>query len=108
MTKTDTLIYTNIGNNKVADKKLLTASGEQYFNTCAIIQLSHKRGADELIHRSIKELATKEQLPFKRFGMNRAYYFLLVISHFIFEAYKRDITIGVIPINVYPDTFEEG
>ncbi len=29
--KTDTLIYTNIGNNKVADKKLLTASGEQYF-----------------------------------------------------------------------------
>ncbi len=75
------------------------------FNTCAIIQLSHKRGADELIHRSIKELATKEQLPFKRFGMNRAYYFLLVISHFIFEAYKRDITIGVIPINVYPDTF---
>jgi len=103
--KTDSLIYTNIGNNKIADARLRTAGGEHYFETSAIIQLSHKRGADELIHRSIKEMATKEQLPFKKFGMNRAYYFLLVISHFIFEAYKRDVTVGVIPISVYPDTF---
>jgi hypothetical protein len=103
--KMDTLIYTNIGNNEVADKRLRDAGGAHYFEASAIIQLSHKRGADELIHRSIKEMATKEQLPFKKFGMNRAYYFLLVISHFIFEAYKRDVTAGVIPINVYPDTF---
>jgi hypothetical protein len=103
--KTDSLIYTNIGNNKIADKRLRAAGGERYFETNAIIQLSHKRGADELIHRSIKELATKEQLPFKKFGMNRAYYFLLVISHFLFEAYKRDVTASVVPINVYPNTF---
>ena len=103
--KTDSLIYTNIGNNKIADARLRAAGGEHYFETSAIIQLSHKRGADELIHRSIKEMATKEQLPFKKFGMNRAYYFLLVISHFIFEAYKRDVTVGVIPIGVYPNTF---
>lgn len=103
--KTDSLIYTNIGTNKIADERLRAASGEHYFNTEAIIQLSHKRGADELIHRSIKEMATKEQLPFKKFGMNRTYYFLLVISHFIFEAYKRDVTVGTIPISVYPNTF---
>ena len=103
--KMDTLIYTNIGNNKIADERLRAAGGAHYFEASSIIQLSHKRGADELIHRSIKELATKEQLPFKKFEMNRAYYFLLVISHFIFEAYKRDITADVIPINVYPDTF---
>jgi len=103
--KTDSLIYTNIGNNKIADARLRVAGGESYFETSAIIQLSHKRGADELIHRSLKELATKEQLPFKKFGMNRTYYFLLVISHFMFEAYKRDVTADVVAIGVYPNTF---
>jgi hypothetical protein len=103
--KPDNVIYTNIGNCKVADDKLRAAGGEAYFETKAIIQLSHKRGADELIHRSIKELATKEQLPFKSFGMNRAYYFILVITHFLFEAYKQDVTADVIPITTYPNTF---
>lgn len=28
--------------------------------------------------------------------MNRAYYYMLVIWHFMFEAYKRDITLYVI------------
>lgn len=103
--KPDTVIYTNIGNCKVADNKLRAAGGEAYFETQNIIKLSHQRGADELIHRSIKELATREQLPFKKFGMNRAYYFILVISHFIFEAYKRDVTADVISITSYPNTF---
>jgi hypothetical protein len=103
--KPDTVIYTNIGTCKEADEKLRAAGGEHYFETCTIIQKSHQRGADELIHRSIKELATKEQLPFKLFGMNRAYYYLLVITHFIFEAYKQDVTADVIPIASYPNTF---
>lgn len=103
--KPDTVIYTNIGNCKEADQKLRAAGGEHYFETETIIQKSHERGADELIHRSIKELATKEQLPFKSFGMNRAYYYLLVITHFIFEAYKQDVTADVIPITTYPNTF---
>ena len=103
--KPDNVIYTNIGNCKEADDKLRGAGGEAYFEPKAIIGLSHQRGADELIHRSIKEMATREQLPFKSFGMNRAYYFILVISHFIFEAYKRDVTADVIPITSYPNTF---
>jgi len=103
--KPDNLIYTNIGNCKAADDKLKAAAGETYFEAEAIIKLSHQRGADELIHRSLKEFATKEQLPFKKFGMNRAYYFILVISHFIFEAYKRDVTADVLPITSYPNTF---
>lgn len=103
--RTDNLIYTNIGTSKIADERLKAAGGEKYFSADNIVKLSHQRGADELIHRSIKELATKEQLPFKRMGMNRAYYFLLVISHFIFETYKRDITNEVLPIGSYPNTF---
>jgi hypothetical protein len=103
--KPDNVIYTNIGNCKEADDKLRAAGGEAYFETEAIIRASHARGADELIHRSIKELATKEQLPFKSFGMNRAYYFMLVITHFLFEAYKQDVTADIIPITTYPNTF---
>jgi hypothetical protein len=103
--KPDNAIYTNIGNCKKADNKLRTAGGDAYFETKSIIQMSHQRGADELIHRSIKELATKEQLPFKSFGMNRAYYFMLVITHFFFEAYKQDVTADVVPITTYPNTF---
>ena len=85
--------------------KLRAVGGDHYFKTEIIIQKSHEIGAYELINRSIKEFATKEQLPFKSFGMNRSYYFLLVITHFIFEAYKRDITHDIIPISVYPNTF---
>ena len=103
--RTDNLIVTNIGTNPLADKRLREAGGQKYFKAENIVGLSHLRGADELIHRSIKELATKEQLPFKRMGMNRAYYFLLVISHFVFETYKRDVTDEVMPIGSYPNTF---
>jgi hypothetical protein len=103
--KPDNIIYTNIGMCKEADEKLRAAGGDHYFQAKCIIQESHSRGADELIHRSIKELATKEQLPFKSFGMNRAYYFLLVITHFIFETYKQDVTANILPITVYPNTF---
>lgn len=103
--KPDTVIYTNIGNCKEADDRLIAAGGHHYFEAKTIVQKSHERGADELIHRNLKELATKEQLPFQSFGMNRSYYFLLVITHFIFEAYKRDVTEDVLPITVYPNTF---
>ena len=37
--------------------------------------------------------------------MNRAYYYLLAISHFLFESYKRDVTCKVLPIESYPNTF---
>lgn len=37
--------------------------------------------------------------------MNRAYYFILVFTHFLFEAYKQDVTAKVIPVTVYPSTF---
>ena len=103
--KPDSVIYTNIGNCPVADRRLRAAGGDEWFKAETIIRKSHQRGADELIHRSIKELATKEQLPFKSFGMNRAYYFMLVVTHFIFKAYKQDVTAEVIPVTVYPNTF---
>jgi len=100
----DNIIYTNLGNDKYLDKRLIEAGGKEYLSPEGIIELSHQRGKDELIHRSLKELATKEQLPFKKMYMNRAYYYFMVLSHFLFESYKRDVLKDVVSIVSYPNT----
>ncbi|MCF6269934.1 MAG: IS1380 family transposase [Melioribacteraceae bacterium] len=101
----NTILYTNIGQDSAITEQLINAGKEDLLTADSIITLAHKRGKDELIHRSIKELATKEQLPFKNMEMNRAYYFLLAISHFLFESYKRDVTYNVLSTESYPNTF---
>ena len=103
--KSDSVIYTNIGINKELDKKLIGTNAENYLSTEGLIKLSHSKGRGELVHRSLKELATKEQLPFEKFKMNMIYYYLLVITHFLFETYKIDVTNEVVPIKSYPNTF---
>ncbi len=69
LSKSDSFIYTNIGMIQEIDIKLREVSGSRYFSAQSIIEKSHQRGMDELTHRSLKELATKEQLPFKRLPM---------------------------------------
>jgi len=103
--KTDMLLYTNIGLDDKMTQQLIKAGGEEWLTADSIIAAAHQRGGDELIHRSIKELADKEQLPFEKFDMNRGYYYLLVFAHFLFESYKRDVTADVLPIASYPNTF---
>jgi hypothetical protein len=103
--KTDSLIYTNIGMDLAMTEQLKQAGGDYLLSANGIIAQSHQRGQDELIHRSIKELALKEQLPFKKLEMNRAYYYFLVFAHILFECYKRDVSYDVLPITSYPDTF---
>ena len=104
-TKTDSFIYTNLGSSDELTDKLIKAGGQHYLTAEGIIELNHGRGKGELAHRSIKEFATKEQLPFERFGMNRAYYYFLVISHILYEAFKRDALEDIIPATCYPNTF---
>jgi hypothetical protein len=103
--KTDMLLYTNIGMDDKMTKQLIDAGGEQLLSADSIIANAHQRGKDELIHRSIKELAEKEQLPFAKMEMNRGYYYLLVFAHILFESYKRDVTCDILPITSYPNTF---
>jgi len=103
--QTDHLIYTNLGQNSELDDLLKQAGGTEYLTATKIIQLDHQGGKGELIHRALKEFATKEQLPFEGFGMNRAYYYFLVIAHFLYEAYKHDLGCDIIPVNCYPNTF---
>ena len=61
------------------------------------------RGADELPHRGLKDFGF-EQLPFKRFGPNGAFYYCMVIAFFLFECFKRDVSIDVLPMNAYATT----
>lgn len=103
--QTDHLIYTNLGQDLQLTEQLIRAGGAEYLKAEKIIQLDHQRGKSELIHRALKEFATKEQLPFEQFSMNRAYYYFLVVAHFLYEAYKLDVGVDIIPVTCYPNTF---
>jgi len=103
--KSDSAIFTNIGINSELDNKLKGTKAEKYLTSEGLITFSHSKGKDELVHRSLKEFATKEQLPFLKFEMNMVYYYLLVITHFLFETYKIDVTDEIVSIKSYPNTF---
>jgi len=101
----DTILYTNIGMDPEMTEALVQAGGQHYLDPEMIIELNHQRGKSELNHRSQKEFAGKEQFPFEGFGMNQAYYYFLLFSHLLYEAYKYDVTKDIIPVNCYPATF---
>ena len=100
----DNVILTNIGIN---DKVLENCSPQrrQYWLTpAAIINSYHQCGADELCHRGLKDFGF-EQLPFKRFSPNSAFFYCMLISFFLFETFKQDVTAEVIPIASYATSF---
>jgi len=99
----DNVILTNIGiNTKVLEN--CTEERKQYWlNPETIIGSYHQCGADELAHRGLKDFGF-EQLPFKRFGHNSALYYCMLISFFLFETFKEDVTREVIPIKSYATT----
>lgn len=72
-----------------------------------IIATYHGRARDELVNRAFKDFGT-EQLPFKRFASNSAFYYLVAITFFLFESFKIDMDSEVIPATWYPLTFTEG
>ncbi|MDG5817160.1 IS1380 family transposase [Chitinispirillales bacterium ANBcel5] len=97
----DTVMYTNLGNNDDADGELKNRNRYDLLQTEAIVKLAHHNGEEELNHRSIKEFMGSEHLPFTHFGMNGAYYSLMVISHFLMESFRKDIAGDIIPQRCY-------
>ncbi|MFB6215235.1 MAG: hypothetical protein ABEI54_05115, partial [Candidatus Bipolaricaulia bacterium] len=67
--------------------------------------LAHGRGDDERTHRSLKEFGT-EKLPCQDFEPNTAFYYIMVFSLNLEEAFKRDITKDQIRPVCYPSTFK--
>ncbi|HEX2958388.1 MAG TPA: IS1380 family transposase [Chitinispirillaceae bacterium] len=97
----DSVMYTNLGNNDSADLELQLRKNDRLLETAEIVKLAHRNGEEELNHRSIKEFMGSEHLPFKNFGMNGAYYSLMVISHSLMEAFRYDVTRDILPKRCY-------
>jgi len=96
----DSVLYTNIGVHKECSQALKDTTMASLVECEGIISLAHGRGKSELTNRSLKEFMVTEKLPFKRFGMNSAYYYLMLIGHFLMSSYNRDIVESeIIPIN---------
>lgn len=99
----DTVIYTNLGMGEDIDRLIVDAGREDLFETEKIIETYHDRGSDELVHRALKDFAS-ETLPFKRFNQNTAWYFVMVISFFLYESFKEDVCDPIVPIECYATT----
>jgi len=99
----DNVITTNIGINEDIFAGCDARVRKETEKLEAIIHSHHKRGADELPHRGIKDFGF-EEMPFKRFAANSAFYYCMVIAFFLFETYKEDVLGEVIPVYSYATT----
>src|SRR5439155_884444 len=85
------------------DNIIVTNLASADLNDECLIYHHHQRGGDELPHRGLKEFGS-EQMPFKRFGANQAFYYLMVIAFFLFETFKEDNLQDILPISSYATT----
>jgi hypothetical protein len=97
------LIYTNLGMGREIDALLSKVNRSRWLTVSGIVGLHHGRGRDELVHRSLKEFGP-EQLPFERFAYNTAFYYTMLVAHFVFECFKEDVCNEVVAVEAYPNT----
>jgi Transposase DDE domain group 1 len=99
----DNIIITNLDDDSPVLANCTTAERKHWLKPETIIESHHSRGADELPHRGLKDFGF-EQLPFKRFGANSAFYYCMLIGFLLFESFKQDVSKGVIPVTSYATT----
>lgn len=99
----DTLLYTNLGMGRPIDESLIQANHSDMLQSQAIIAAYHGRGSDELVFRSLKDFGF-EQLPFKRFAANAAFYYTMLVAFFLFETFKQDVCAPVVEPVCYATT----
>jgi hypothetical protein len=99
----DTVIITNIGQGQAIDALLQESGAEQYLEADGIVACYHERGSDELANRALKDFG-HEQLPFKRFNPNAAWYYSMLLGHFLMETFKEDVGVSVVPVGAYATT----
>jgi hypothetical protein len=97
------VILTNIGINKHVLEYCSEEQQAHWLDARTLIGSYHQCGKDELAHRGLKDFGF-EQLPFKRFGANTAFYYCLLIAFFLFETFKEDVLCEVIPMTSYATT----
>ena len=101
--KHDSIIYTNLGMGGKIDEQLISAGHGNMLEPGLIIETYFGRGSDELVNRAFKDFVS-QKLPFKRFNMNAAYYYLSLTAFLLLEAFKHDVCNGIIPISAYSTT----
>jgi hypothetical protein len=99
----DTIIYTNLGTGMEIDKRLCQAGMEKLLSAQGLIEGYHDRGGDELVFRAFKDFGN-EQLPFKRFHQNAAFYYTMLVTFFLYEAFKEDVCVPVVEVSSYATT----
>jgi hypothetical protein len=97
----ETVLYTNLGCGELIDGLLALVGLADWTAPHRIIELYHDRGADELVHRALKDFAS-ETLPFKRFAPNSAFYYTMLVAFFLYECFKLDVAEAVVPVASYP------
>jgi hypothetical protein len=99
----DNIIITNLGVNPAVVKGCSAQTRKELIRVESIIHSHHQRGADELPHRGLKDFGF-EELPFKRFSPNTAFFYCMLISFFLFETFKEDVLEEVLPVASYATT----
>ena len=97
------IFYTNLGMGQAIDERLAAVDQQHYLGAKGIIASYHGRGADELVHRGLKDFGF-EELPFLRFAPNAALYYTMLVAFFLFECFKEDVCGEVIPVEAYATT----
>jgi hypothetical protein len=98
-----TILYTNLGMGEAIDDCLKQLGRDELLEPEQILQLAHGRGRDELVHRAFKDFGF-EELPFKHFAPNAAFYYTMVVAHFLYECFKEDTCSEIIPVESYAST----
>lgn len=99
----DNIILTNLVAGQPVLEKMPRDVRNYWIKDSSLIFHHHQRGADELPHRGLKDFGS-EQLPFQRFAANQAYYYLMLVSFFVFESFKQDTLKDILPIPSYATT----
>ena len=99
----DTVIVTNIGQGQAVDGMLKKAGASDYLKANGLVACYHERGSDELANRALKDFG-HEQLPFKRFTPNAAWYYTMLVGHFLLESFKQDVSAPVLSVGAYAST----
>jgi len=97
------IFYTNLGMGQAIDQRLTAVGQKHYWEAEGLIACYHGRGADELVHRGLKDFGF-EELPFLRFAPNAALYYTMLVAFFLFECFKKDVSGDVIPVEAYATT----
>ncbi len=102
----ESIYYTNIGVSELLRVEFEQAGLGEYLEAKNIIKVAHQRGEAELVHRNLKEFGF-EQMPFKKFSSNHAFFQMMVLSFNLYEFYKWDVCreVEVVPLSARPNTF---